>query len=184
MILLFIWLLLTSMDSFDLLHWIYKPLLHTILFLAAFVPWSILSTFLRSLLHQASTCTRKPKSMSFENIIKGINCIQVAEDTNIENKCSADNILHLFSDKLFNMVVCVFTSLTLLLQFPSPDFHLLHIKTVILDRGFLCKVWGFSYHLGLPDCYRKDPLDVKETMYHCFQHSWSPLLHFAELPLY
>lgn len=42
--------------------------------------------------------------MPFENIIKVINCIQVTEEErNIENKYSADNILHLLSDKLFNM---------------------------------------------------------------------------------
>lgn len=177
------------MYSFDLLHWIYKPLLHTILFLAAFVPWYIVSAFLRSLLHQASACTRKAKRAPFENIIKVIKRIQVTEeDTNIENKCSADNILHLLSDKLFNMFVWVFTSLSQLLQFPSPKLHLLHIKTAA-DTGQRIFVWDLRlftrqrYQLGLLDCYSKHPLDVKKSLYHCFYHSWSPL-HFAELPLH
>lgn len=64
-----------------------------------------------SLLYQVPVRTRKPKIMSFENIIKVFNCIEVTEKgTNIENKCTADNIL--LSDKLFSMVIWVFTSLT------------------------------------------------------------------------
>lgn len=169
MILLCLWQFLTSMYSFDLLHWIYKPLLDTIFFLAAFVPLCIISTFLRSLLYQASACTRKPKKVPFENIIEVINCIQVTEDTNIENKCS-DNILHVLSDKLFNMFVWVFTSLSLLLQFPSPKFHLLHIKTVA-DTGQRISVWGLRlftrqrYHLGLLDCYSKHPLEIHASLF-------------------
>lgn len=177
------------MDSFDL-HWISKPLLHTMLFWQPLFLDILYQLSWVSLLHQASARTRKSKRVPFENTIKVINCIQVTEeDTNNENECSADNILHLLSDKLFNTVVWVPTSLTQLLQFPPPKFHILHFKTVA-DTGQRISLQGLrlftrqKYHLGLLDCYRKHPLDVKESAYHCFQHSQSPLLHFPELPLY